>query len=57
MNQRRLVKTYIPKGVLCKNCKFVLPVDSKHNRYYCVNPDMKAQIRYGEFSCGKGEQK
>ena len=57
MRQRLISTTYTPKGVMCKNCKYVLPVDSRHNRYYCVNPNKKAQIFYGEHSCGKGEQK
>lgn len=57
MRQRLINTTYTPKGVMCKNCKYVLPVDKRHNRYYCVNPNKKAQIFYGEHSCGKGEQK
>lgn len=56
MKQRRLVKNnYTPNGAMCKECKYALPVDAKHNKYYCVKPDEESWIYYGEHACGKGE--
>ena len=45
------------KSVPCALCKFGLPVDARHNRYYCGNPDKKSGIHYGQHSCGNGEQR
>ena len=52
----RLIK-FKPKGVMCSQCKYGLPVDAKHDRYYCVKPEEKSWIYYGEHVCGKGENK
>lgn len=52
----RLVKFKV-KGIMCKQCKYALPVDAKHNKYYCVKPEERYWIYYGEHVCGKGEQK
>ena len=43
------------KVVVCSVCKFAVPVDSVHRRYYCINPDERSWIYFGEHSCGKGE--
>ena len=54
----RLIKTkYVPKGVCCSKCKYSIAVDAKHNRFYCVKPEEKSWIYYGEHVCGKGESK
>ena len=52
----RLIK-YKPTGTPCALCKYSIAVDSKHDRYYCTNPNERAWIYYGEHMCGKGEQK
>ena len=52
----RLIK-YKPKGVQCSKCKYALPVDAKHDKYYCIHPEERRWIYYGEHVCGKGEQK
>ena len=49
----RLIK-FMPKGVPCKKCKYALPVDARHNKYYCVHPEERRWIYYGEHVCGKG---
>jgi len=54
---RRLITAYKKQGVMCKDCKYALPVDARHNKYYCVHPEKKPQICYGGRICGKGEQK
>ena len=48
---------YKPKGVPCTMCKFALPVDAKHNNYYCVIPEGVYRITKGSHVCGKGEKK
>ena len=52
----RLIKFKV-KGVSCSNCKFAMPVDAKHDRYYCVKPNERSWIYYGEHVCGQGEEK
>ena len=44
-------------GVPCSLCKYALPVDAKHNRYYCGNPNKVSRVTYGEYVCGEGEHK
>lgn len=46
---------YKPVGVPCAKCKYALPVDAKHNRYYCVKPEERYWVYYGGHVCGKGE--
>lgn len=54
----RLIKIKYPvEGVPCNKCKYSIAVDAKHNRYYCVKPEEKSWIYYGEHVCGKGESK
>lgn len=48
---------YTPKGVPCKSCKHSLPVDARHNNYYCVNVESVIGIHRGEHVCGRGESK
>ena len=50
----RLIK-YKPKGISCDSCKYALAVDAKHDRYYCIKPEERNWIYYGEHVCGKGE--
>lgn len=58
MRQKKPRKiNYKPKGVMCAFCKYALPVDKKHNRYYCGNSEQTGWIYYGEHVCGNGEQK
>ena len=46
---------YKPKGVPCKECRYSLPVDVRHNNYYCSNSEVGCHIVKGEHVCGKGE--
>lgn len=50
-------KDYHPEGVMCKDCKHSVCVDKRHDKYYCINPNEKSWLYYGEHVCGKGEQK
>ena len=43
--------------VVCQDCKYALPVDARHHRYYCTHPERKARIYYGEHCCKQGERK
>lgn len=58
MKQRkpRLIN-YKYSGVQCSACKYALPVDAKHNRYYCGHPEERKWVYYGEHTCERGEQK
>ena len=54
----RLIKSkFTPAGVCCANCKYSIAVDAKHNRFYCVKPEAKCWIYYGEHVCGQGVSK
>lgn len=48
---------YKPKGTPCSDCKYASCVDPKHNKYYCLHPDERSWLYYGEHVCGKGEPK
>lgn len=53
---RKLID-YKPKGVPCSMCKHAICVDSKRFKYYCLHPDERSWLYYGEHTCEKGEQK
>ena len=50
-------KDYKPQGVSCSECKYATCVDSRRQKYYCLHPNEKSWLYYGEHVCGKGEQK
>ena len=52
----RLIK-FKPKGVSCVNCKYAVAVDARHDRYYCIKPNERSWVYYGEHVCGQGEKK
>lgn len=38
----------------CKDCKYAVPVDAKHQKYYCIAPDRRSGIHDEDFQCEKG---
>ena len=56
MKQTRKRLFCVQQAVNCMRCKHGLPVDAKHNRYYCVNPEKTCGIHYGEHVCERAEE-
>ena len=57
MKTKRLFNFEKTDTVTCDKCKFGYLVDKRNAKYYCIPPNGRCWLYYGNHSCGSGEKR